>query len=339
MEKKDRQHYVSQSFLRNFSPEYESYLKRRDSLDKKQKRKQKSVMKIHYFDIIKNITDYGNISKLAKANHYLSPVVDDIVKEIENKIPILRKVIESKSEDLHPARENRRTIWEIANCLKARSIVDKKFTEMFTLMQEGSLIDCKTKKKMGSLIYTKDGAEFLQTAFFTNDPRILIPLMLKAYKIELPSADAYGTFDQIYEEKELKESLFKDLTNFSEMTKRTLIPDTVYPILIENTTDLDFITGDVCVAKTEYLFLNKRTGIEYYYFPISPKLAILLLEEESQKGIFPRNIFQKVKVHQYNRLIYNCSYNYLFSYSKEALQTTTSEPKEKRKWEDIILGK
>jgi glutamine synthetase len=53
MGRKDRQHYVSRSYLRNFSPELEFYLKERETWDSKRKKKFKDQMKIHFYDIEK----------------------------------------------------------------------------------------------------------------------------------------------------------------------------------------------------------------------------------------------------------------------------------------------
>ncbi len=327
MGRKDRQHYVSRSYLRNFSPELEIYLKENNSWDYKRRKKFKDRMKIHFYDIEKRFFGHRTIYSLAQVDHYLLPTVDEIVRRTENELSLLREIIKNRSEEFLYENDNRRTLWEIANCLKARSMVFRKSAEVFTSTQEGCLVT-RNGNEFATLTYTNYAAEYYQTCLFTNDPEILIPLLLKSFRFQNPSEDVADTFDQIFEDRNLKDELFIDLKEgkIQRLPQQTVIPSKVHPILIENSTNLPFITGDECVPKTGFILPDLTTKIYYFFFPLDPELAIILLEEKEGEKYFHRKITQKDQVHRWNKLIYDCSTNYLFAKNEEPLTVTINEP-------------
>lgn len=89
-------------------------------------------------------------------------------------------------------------------------------------------------------------------------------------------------------------------------------------ILLENDTNEDFLTGDQPILNT-YSFLNdkelKHNELEFYY-PISPKLAILISDKIKNNFIKIDDI-QKVK--KYNEMIINVSLEQIYSLSEEQL--------------------
>jgi hypothetical protein len=233
---------------------------------------------------------------------------------------ILREIIDSKSEDFLYENDNRRTLWEIANCLKARSMVLRKVAENFTSYQEGRLVTPNGKEN-ATLTYTDRAAEFYQSRFFTNDPEILIPLLMKALEIRDSTEGLDDTFGQIFEDRGLKEELFDDLRQgeFPRMREKTVITSHVYPILLENSTNLSFITGDECVPKTRMVLLP---WVFYHFFPLDPELAIIFLDEKAEGQYFDRKVTRKDQIHRWNKLVHNCSTHYIFGRHDEALRMT-----------------
>ncbi|MHA1956153.1 MAG: DUF4238 domain-containing protein [Candidatus Thorarchaeota archaeon] len=327
MHRKDRQHFVSRSYLRNFSPDLDMYLREKDAWDFKKKKKFKDKMKIHFFDIKERFYSYRYIYSLAKVDRYLLPTVDRIVRQTENKLSFLKEIIKNKSEEFLYENNNQKTLWEIANCLKSMSKVFREAAETFTSTQEGKLIT-KDGNVFATLTYTDFAAEFYQSYLFTNDPKILMPLFIKSVRFREASEDTNDTFEKIFEAEGLIEELNNDMEEgkIERLPEQTTIPSNVYPILIENNTNLPFITGDECVPKTAFILPDLTTRIYYHFFPLNPDVAIILLDEQREKKYFQRRITRRDQVHRWNRLIYDCSSNYLFAKSEETLRETINEP-------------
>ncbi len=328
MPRMDKQHYVSQSYLRNFSPDYEEYQKQKDTLGEKRRKKYKKKMRIHYFEINEYNYGFSKIETLARVNRYLLPEVDKIVKKTENKLSFLRDVIENKSEDFLNQCNHRETLIEIANCLVARSLVFRTHATVHCALTTGEMIDGKGDK-FAELIYTDEGAEFLQTALLTNNIEILLPLMLKAYRFVVPSDDSDATFQERLEKQGLQvDELVDSFRNMNQPPIQPFLSSTLFPILIKNNSEFQFITGDACVAKGNYQLSDLKTKIPVFLFPINPELAILFLEEEKSKNEVPRIVNDRWIIFAWNRHIYNCSVNYLFANSREPLQWVTRLPRD-----------
>lgn len=107
--------------------------------------------------------------------------------------------------------------------------------------------------------------------------------------------------------------------------------------MVENKTDLPFITGDECVPEGEYLLSDLNRIVRTHYFPISPDLAIRFLHNKDLEKHFPREIDDKYEIHKMNGLIYNCSQHYLFANTERPLRLTTLEPKEVLNLYQIVL--
>jgi hypothetical protein len=334
MGKKDRQHYVSQSYLRNFSPDLMEYQRTKDKLEDKQKKKFKSRMKIHYYDISKNFFDCGKINSIAKMDHYLLPEVDEILRRTENKLSLLKEIIENRCEDHLYQSHHQQTLSEIANCFVVRSISFRIMAELSNSLLTWDIIDSDGEEK-GIITYTKEAAELIQTMLLTENPEIFHRLLPKSFKLAIPSDNVDGTFDQISKEKGIEKAP-PELQSETRLPLRTHIPNTVYPILIENNTELPFITGDMCVPKMEYRLPDLKTKIPFYHFPISPDLAITFLEDKELEKHFPRRIEDTFEIYKLNRTIYECSTSFLFSNKPEPLRLITKVPKEDRTLSDIM---
>lgn len=321
----DKQHYVPQSYLRNFSPDLEEYMKIRENLDGKQKRKYKARMKIHFYDLDTDSIGYGNIDSLAKVDHYLFPAVDEIVRKTESKLSLLREIISNQSEDFLYENDNQNTLWEIANCLVAKSIWFREFTELYNLRTTGNMVD-NDGNALGSITFTKESAEFFQTMFFTDNPEILYPMMLKSMRIKMPLENIDGTFEQIFEQKNIEKTPYGP--NPTIFPIQTIIPRPIYPCLIFNQTEFPLITGDACVPKTEFVLPDKKTRVPVYHFPLNSDLAIIFVEENEHREYIPRKITYRWDTFVWNRLMYNCSTHYLFCGKPYQLGTVTSYPKD-----------
>ncbi|MGI4993370.1 DUF4238 domain-containing protein [Halobacteriovorax sp. GFR7] len=88
-------------------------------------------------------------------------------------------------------------------------------------------------------------------------------------------------------------------------------------VLLRNNTELDFITGDQPVLNTCASY-EKNTPVHEleFYYPISPKLSILLTNNADQKDT-------SLSIHEvdhYNNLIRTAGNNIIFSSSKEILK-------------------
>jgi len=86
---------------------------------------------------------------------------------------------------------------------------------------------------------------------------------------------------------------------------------------IENTTGVEFITGDQPIFNMEANGLNSGEAPEKFklYYPLSPNLAIFMTEDES---CFDGNNIDVVK--KLNRFIHDSSYNQIYSQKKELLE-------------------
>ncbi len=338
MGKKDKQHYISQSYLRNFSDDMVKYLFIRESLTSKERKKFKEKMKIHFYDIENTFFDYWNIKSLGRVDHYLFPSVDTIVKKTENNLHLLREIIENRSEDFLYQNNNQETLWEIANCFRAKCITFRWAAQEINSLYTGKIISKDTSRIEGSVEYTEVAAELFQTMNLTDDPEILLPLFLKSFKIIIPKKMVNENLEDSFlklDENQKKE-FFVSLKKQFNIQIEPMIPRTVYPILIENKTSMPFITGDDCVPKGEVVLNNISTTIISYHFPIAPDLAIMFLEKKEFQKHIARTITSEYEVYNQNRLIFNCSQYYLFSNETRSLRVTTLNPKEKTDFYKII---
>ena len=86
---------------------------------------------------------------------------------------------------------------------------------------------------------------------------------------------------------------------------------------IENTTEVDFITGDQPIFNLEANGLNSGEVPEKFklYYPLSPNLAILMTEDES---CYDGNKIDEIK--KLNNFIHISSHNQVYSQKKEPLE-------------------
>ncbi len=86
-------------------------------------------------------------------------------------------------------------------------------------------------------------------------------------------------------------------------------------ILLINNSGTDFITSDQPVINIDSLS-NPITKLDFYY-PVSPKLAILVFNNSANKLNNPAQELSDKEVTQYNDLMVSISSKYVYSYQKE----------------------
>lgn len=91
-------------------------------------------------------------------------------------------------------------------------------------------------------------------------------------------------------------------------------------MMIENNTKNDFITGDQPVINIFSLITLKDEPIEniVFYYPISPKLAILVIEKNRFEGMTLLSVTEQ-DVGSYNKAIIQCSFEQVFSLKRSTL--------------------
>ena len=102
--------------------------------------------------------------------------------------------------------------------------------------------------------------------------------------------------------------------------------DKFRPIIIENKSDLPFVTGDQPVINTYAVGLNLEEipkELEFYY-PLTPALALLLTSKEEYRTqtIFPAT---KPDVIKYNKFIHDQSGKQIYASSRDVLERMLSE--------------
>lgn len=96
-------------------------------------------------------------------------------------------------------------------------------------------------------------------------------------------------------------------------------------ILIENSTDVEFITGDQPVINLDGKYPEPTSKL-YLYYPISPRLALVLNEVDAEPT-FTTETLDAAKVKHLNDLIFKSAFSQIFAASKtsiEALITPTA---------------
>jgi hypothetical protein len=91
-------------------------------------------------------------------------------------------------------------------------------------------------------------------------------------------------------------------------------------VLLKNDTSEEFITGDQPVINTHTAslgFLAPPEELEFYY-PVSPKLAILITEEK-HNGDENIKFLSRVEVEEYNEMIAEQSHTQIYARSKNYL--------------------
>lgn len=92
-------------------------------------------------------------------------------------------------------------------------------------------------------------------------------------------------------------------------------------VLIKNNSDLEFITGDQPVINIFSLSAPKNEALERlaFYYPISPKLAVLVIEKHYFEGKFELTYDEK-SVRSHNKAIVSSSLEQVFSSNREILE-------------------
>lgn len=89
-------------------------------------------------------------------------------------------------------------------------------------------------------------------------------------------------------------------------------------LLIDNLTDTPFITGDQPIINLHASFDRNRIEKCEFFYPLSPRKAMLLVEASNSRGDAP---LSAISVDNYNILMAQNSYEQVFSNSKEYLNS------------------
>lgn len=92
-------------------------------------------------------------------------------------------------------------------------------------------------------------------------------------------------------------------------------------ILIRNQSEVPLITGDQPVVNTYSVgkLDNEPVGEVEFYYPVSPKLAILISEKEEYQSV-SEIVLNSEEAHLYNSYILKSSHEQIYSNSKETLE-------------------
>lgn len=105
---------------------------------------------------------------------------------------------------------------------------------------------------------------------------------------------------------------------------RNLIMAGSHPVLLTNETEIPFITSDQPVINTfaEIITTEKRKlkydELEFYY-PLSPKRAVIQTEKKIYHGIDKRNVSTE-EVKKYNQMIYSEADRFVYASDKAMLE-------------------
>ena len=89
-------------------------------------------------------------------------------------------------------------------------------------------------------------------------------------------------------------------------------------LLINNGTDTPFITADQPIINLQATHKGKPPEKLEFFYPLSPRKAMMLLESSSDRGDFP---LSAVSVNSYNMMMVENSYEQLFSNSQDYLSS------------------
>jgi hypothetical protein len=98
-------------------------------------------------------------------------------------------------------------------------------------------------------------------------------------------------------------------------------------VLVENTTDLAFITGDQPLVNLNGGDGTKSPAMLSWYYPLSPRLA-LLLTEVGQEPTFTTASLTSAQVSDLNSKIVAASHSQVFAQSRESLEPYVSKAKD-----------
>jgi len=88
--------------------------------------------------------------------------------------------------------------------------------------------------------------------------------------------------------------------------------------LLDNDTDTPFITADQPIINLEATHTGKPPDRLEFFYPLSPRRAMLLLELLTRQNDFP---ISAVSVNHYNMMMVQNSYEQVFSNSEEYLSS------------------
>jgi len=187
----------------------------------------------------------------------------------------------------------------------------------------------------------------------TKDAKRLADSKVDLYEKYLPSISQDPEFqkspDVGIEEPRTKKNPLFETTMLESNLWVTLICD-LLPILIKNTTDLNFISSDAPVVKNNYIIDEKYSFMGFQsaglqiFLPLNPKLCLLLYDPsmykipESKQGII--SVDNRRDIDKINHLqIMNCLGDVIFSDSREKdyIKSIHSELEKEKKPKSMVV--
>jgi hypothetical protein len=320
-----KQHYVSQGYLRNFSPDIVDYQKNKFDFDRKTRQKIRENMRIHYYEKQSGTIYFDNIKKLAWVRKYFSNEIDIEIQKIENQLPLLRNIIQNGTESFLYEGNNQQIVFEIANFFATRAIsfrhlISNLYDQFIDSLPRISPI---TKKLMKE---TKNPPKTLQSLTLTEDPeKFLLESFLEAYIKIFPEKDKFAVERMIKKhEHHSSAAMRRYMTTINDLKEFKMLYSNFFPILIENKSSIPFITGDNCVVAMRFFSESSLSGISYYFFPIGPRYAINFLSKKEFQSKFTRTLSDGYKVLQLNHHLYNTSNHFAFANEEKVLRLVTN---------------
>lgn len=225
--------------------------------------------------------------------------------------------------------------------------LNKNWIEIFTAVQRLRIVAQKTgqfekiQKEIDVLTYN------FEEDIHSNYESIAIPLLDKLYKKDLSFIDQddyynFNTYicEQYFRTNARKEAHNQTHKNFPQLDLSRIWNVSAHMlatmlafgivrekqnlkyVLLENETDLEFITGDQPVINT---YANpdtfKQLSYEEFelYYPITPKLALLITHNETYENKSIK-IISKDEVEKYNDLVFGNSFEQIYGTNTEVLQ-------------------
>jgi len=321
--RRSRQHFVSQGYLRNFSPNLIEYQDIKAKLDSKSRQKKREKFKIYLYDKSKNKIEYKLIKNIAWKLNYFDEEIDRDIHKIENQLSLLRKIAEIGKESFLCENNNQEILFEIANFFATRAI---SFRNLISNLYDDFIdLSPKISPSLKKLLKKDDEpAKTLQSVALAEEPdKVLQKQYSKSYEKTYPNKEELDIDRIIKKEEPYKsEALLKYKTAIKEFENFKMLFSIKYPILVENKSELPFVTGDNCVIPMIHISKFPSDRFSNFYFPISPRFAIYFLPEKKYQSKFNRMLDDGYKILQLNHNIFRTSNYFIFANEERVLRLT-----------------
>lgn len=296
MEKKRRQHYVWKNYLKPWSKDGHVYICSRGEIERKGL---KLVGQKDYFYKLKEISEAD-------------------VEWIKNFINQSNSPSFKKTNLGFISMFN--TLFQLKRHLNTKQLSNAEFEK------ELKILEVNLEENFHSIVETKS-TKYLQmildgnSDFFKNDKdsiRFLHFLSLQYFRTNNMQKRQYSHFKPIGNESIV--TMWPILRHVFALNVASSIYNTrenYQLIILENNSDVDFITSDQPVINTYSITSNGQDGLEFYY-PVTPKIAILVTEKTEYKASDSINL-NKNEVLWFNQAIVEACDEQIYATNLESL--------------------